>query len=107
MTPTPELVAWLACAVMAAGLVHYALVVLATRARLAVQRHDLVVEAKRLRGEYWRSIADRAAAEADVEVVEDEEPDAEAEDTAPLAQLGEAAPDAADGEPDTALRPAA
>lgn len=78
--PTQMHIMWLALAVMGYALVTCTLVVLAERTRQFKQRHDLLVETKRLRIEYMRYMADReqknlrrpAAADDDEEVIEAE-----------------------------------
>lgn len=103
MTPTPEHIAWLACAVLGALLVHLSLVVLATRGRLAVERHDLVIRARQLRAEYWESVAARSE-EAAASVDEDDEHDEHDDEAEPEVADAAVEPSA---EPEATLRPAA
>jgi len=106
MEPTLEHFAWGVCGLLAYLLVHTTLVVLEARARLATSRHDLVVKAKRMRAEYWASVAARGAqAEEDgevvgVDVIEDEQDEGATE---PAGRVG---PETAAAEAE-ALKPAA
>lgn len=107
MSPTPEHVAWIACAVIGYILVHMSLLVVEARARLATTRHDLVVEARKIRAEYHASIT---VSDEHAEIVEDDEDEADTgEDAAepiPLPASTDAAAADADADP-AELKPAA
>ncbi|MEM6333083.1 MAG: hypothetical protein AAF823_07065 [Planctomycetota bacterium] len=111
MAITPEHVAWAACAVIGYLLVHASMMVVEARARFATTRHDLVVEAKKIRAEYHASLMAQDEDAEHAEIVEDDDEDA-ADDSTPEPEAADQPipmpppadePDASDAE----LKPAA